>query len=139
MLAYTRDCPISGTLCTNQYYSLRTHSSSRHPISSSHRPHYCAIQCLPPTPRYCNIYHTIMEWLYRVKAKRYAYAVYTTSTLLLYSTSALLPLGLYSILPLPILYGMYCNKGWSRGNAVLHNSVGDEGGVGCPNKGGVCD
>jgi len=25
-----------------------------------HRPHYCAIQCFPPTPRYCNIYHTLL-------------------------------------------------------------------------------
>ena len=36
--------------------------------------------------------------------------------------------GLYTILPLPILNGMYCNKGWSGGNTVLRNSVGDEGG-----------
>jgi len=46
---------------------------------------------------------------------------------------------LHRILPLPILYEMYCNKGWSGGNTVLRNSVGDEGGgVGCQNKGGVC-
>jgi len=24
---------------------------------------------------------------------------------------------------------MYCNEGWSGGNTVLRNSVGDEGGV----------
>jgi len=33
--------------------------------------------------------------------------------------------GLYTILPLPILYGMCCNKGWSGGNTVLRNGVGD--------------
>ena len=33
---------------------------------------------------------------------------------------------LHTILPLPILYGMYCNKGWSKGNTVLRNSVCDE-------------
>jgi len=37
-------------------------------------------------------------------------------------------LGLYTILPLPILYGMYCNKGWLGENTVLRNRVGDEGG-----------
>ena len=37
-------------------------------------------------------------------------------------------LGLYKIVPWPLLYGMYCNKGWSGGNTVLHKSVGDEGG-----------
>jgi len=50
-------------------------------------------------------------------------------------------LGLYTILPLPILYGMYAiaiNDG--GGGTVLCNSVGDAwGGVGCPNKGGVCE
>jgi len=35
--------------------------------------------------------------------------------------------GLYTILPLPIVYGMYCNQGWPGGNTVLRNSVGDEG------------
>ena len=38
------------------------------------------------------------------------------------------PLGLYTILPVPILYGTYCNTGWSGGSTVLRNSVGDEGG-----------
>jgi len=38
-------------------------------------------------------------------------------------------IGLYTILPFPILYGMYGSKGWSGGNTVLRNSVGDEGGV----------
>jgi len=36
--------------------------------------------------------------------------------------------GLYTILPLNILYGIYCNKGRSRGNNILRNSVCDEGG-----------
>ena len=36
--------------------------------------------------------------------------------------------GLYTILPLPILYGMYCNTGWSGGSTVLRDNVGDEGG-----------
>jgi len=35
--------------------------------------------------------------------------------------------GLYTILQLPMLYGMYCNTGWSGGNTVLRNSVGNEG------------
>jgi len=39
-------------------------------------------------------------------------------------------LGLYTILPLPILYGVYCNTRWSGGKTVLRNSVVDEGG-GC--------
>jgi len=44
--------------------------------------------------------------------------------------------GLYMLLPLPILYGMYCNKEWSGGNTILRDSVGDEVGEGgCPNKG----
>jgi len=49
--------------------------------------------------------------------------------------------GLYTILPLPISYGMYCNTGtgWSRGNTILRNGVGDAGGMGCPNKGSVCE
>jgi len=33
------------------------------------------------------------------------------------------------LLPLPLVYGMYCNKGWSGGNTVLRTSVGDGGGV----------
>jgi len=37
---------------------------------------------------------------------------------------------LYTILPFPILYGLYCNKGWSGGETVLRNSVGDGGGGG---------
>jgi len=37
-------------------------------------------------------------------------------------------LGLCKILPLPILHGMHCNKGWSGANTVLRNRVGDEGG-----------
>jgi len=35
---------------------------------------------------------------------------------------------LYTILPLTILYGIYCNKGWSRANTILRNSVCDAGG-----------
>jgi len=31
------------------------------------------------------------------------------------------------ILPLPVLYGKYCNKGWSGGNIILLKSVGNEG------------
>jgi len=50
-----------------------------------------------------------------------------------------LHIGLFTILPLPILYGVYCNKGGSGGNNLLRNSVGDEvGGVGCLNRRGVC-
>ena len=67
-LAYTRYCLVSGPLCTDRYYSLRTHPLFRQPTPPRHRPHYCAIQCFPPNPRYCNIYHTILEWQYRVKA-----------------------------------------------------------------------
>jgi len=43
---------------------------------------------------------------------------------------SLLYIGLYTRLPCPILYGMYCNKGWSGRNTVLRNSVGDNGGSG---------
>ena len=41
---------VYGLLCTNQYYSLRTHSLFRHPTPPSHRPHYCAMQWVPPEP-----------------------------------------------------------------------------------------
>ena len=37
--------------------------------------------------------------------------------------------GLYTILPLTIVYGMYCNTGWSRGDIILRNNVCDEGGM----------
>jgi len=41
------------------------------------------------------------------------------------------------ILPSPILYGMYCNKGWSAENTTLRKSVGGEGGGGgVPKQGG---
>jgi len=39
-----------------------------------------------------------------------------------------LGLSVYTILSLPILYVSYCNTGWSVGNTILRNSVGDEGG-----------
>jgi len=43
-------------------------------------------------------------------------------------------LGRYTILPLPICYGLYCNK------VILRNSVGDEGGDSdAQTKGGVCE
>jgi len=35
-------------------------------------------------------------------------------------------LGFYTILPLPILYGIYCNKGGSEGYNILRNSMGGE-------------
>jgi len=35
-------------------------------------------------------------------------------------------IGLYTMLALPILYGIYCNEGGSRGYNILRNSVGDE-------------
>jgi len=35
--------------------------------------------------------------------------------------------GPYTILRLPILYGKYCNSGWSGGTTILRNSVGNEG------------
>jgi len=38
-----------------------------------------------------------------------------------------LHISLYTILQFPILYGMYCNEGWSGENTVVCNSVGDEG------------
>jgi len=42
---------------------------------------------------------------------------------------------LYTILPLPILYGMNCNKKGSGGDTnILRNSVGDMGGSGVPNQ-----
>jgi len=49
-----------------------------------------------------------------------------------------LPFGLYTILLVPIVYGKYCNTGWSGGNTILRNGVGDVGGrVGCTHEGGV--
>ena len=39
------------------------------------------------------------------------------------------PIGLYRILPLPILYGIYCNKEGSGVNNALRNRVGDKGGT----------
>ena len=36
-------------------------------------------------------------------------------------------LGLNTILPLPILYGIYCNKRGSGGYNILRNSMGDGG------------
>jgi len=49
-----------------------------------------------------------------------------------------LPFGLYTILSLPIWCGLYINNGGSGGNIILRNSVGDDRGVGCLNKGWVC-
>jgi len=57
-LVYTRYWSVYGLLCKNQYYHFHTHPLFRHPPSPPHCPHYCSIQCFPPTPRYCNIYHT---------------------------------------------------------------------------------
>ena len=37
-------------------------------------------------------------------------------------------IGLNMISPLPILYGLYCNKEGSGGNNILRNRVGDKGG-----------
>ena len=59
-MAYTRYYFVSGLLCMNQYYSLLTHLLFRHPTPPRHRPEDCAIECFPPTPHYCNIYHTIL-------------------------------------------------------------------------------
>jgi len=45
-------------------------------------------------------------------------------------------IGIYTILPLPVLYRMYCNTGWSGGNTILRNGVGDEeGGWGAQTRG----
>jgi len=43
-------------------------------------------------------------------------------------------LDLYTILFLPILCGRHYNNGGSGKNVMLHNSVGDDRGVGCLNK-----
>jgi len=51
------------------------------------------------------------------------------------ATRQALELGLYTILPLAILYGRYCNKGWSELNTILRNSVGDEEGGGAQTTG----
>jgi len=42
-LAYTRYCLVSGPLCTNHCYSLRTHPLFRQPTPPRNRSHYCAI------------------------------------------------------------------------------------------------
>ena len=47
-------------------------------------------------------------------------------------------IGLYTRLPLPIVYGMYCNTGLLGGNTILRDSVGDKEGGGA-SKGGVCE
>ena len=66
------------------------------------------------------------RWQYRAKAK-WESGRRATGTPEGTPTGYGIPLGLYTILPLPILCGMYCNKGWSGGNTVLRNGVGDEG------------
>ena len=50
-------------------------------------------------------------------------------------TNTGLSFGLYTIFPSPILYGMYCNTGWSGENTILRNSMGDEGGGGAQTRG----
>jgi len=40
-----------------------------------------------------------------------------------YTLQGGLQVGLYTISPFPILYGMYCNKGWSGRNTALRNRV----------------
>ena len=45
--------------------------------------------------------------------------------------------GLYTILPLPIMCGIYYNNGGSGERIVLRNSMGDDEGGGCLNKGRV--
>ena len=59
-LADTRYFFVSEPLCTNQYYSLRTHPLFRYPTTHRHRPHDCAIKRYPPTPRYCKTHHKIL-------------------------------------------------------------------------------
>ena len=56
-----------------------------------------------------------------------SYSICRSTGLVLCSNESFPPFRLYTILSLPKLYGMYCNKGWSGGNTVLRNSVGDEG------------
>ena len=67
--------------------------------------HYCTILNPLPTPRFHAIHYTIVHC--NLLERRF---------------------GLYTTLRLPKVHGMYCNSGWSGGNTVLSNSVGDEGG-----------
>ena len=69
-LAFTRFCFVSGPLCTNQYYSLRTHFLFRQPTPPRHRPRDCAIYHVSPGPLVFATY-TTQYWQrqYRVKAK----------------------------------------------------------------------
>ena len=77
----TRYCFVSGLLSTNQYYSLRTLPLFRHPPPPCHRLHYCAVQCFPPTPRYCNIYHTILAMAISCKGQLRGQAACVVATL----------------------------------------------------------
>jgi len=45
------------------------------------------------------------------------------------------PLQDIAILPLPMLYGINCNKRGSGGNNTLRNSPSDKREVGCPTNG----
>jgi len=104
-LAYTRYCFVSGILCTNQYYSLRTHPLFRYPTSPCNRPHYCALErCLPP-PRYCNIYHTILATAISCKGQPTAHTASTAATPCHHPKGGR-QFRLNAILPLPILYGV---------------------------------
>ena len=56
----TRYCFVSGLLCTNRYYSSRTHPLFRHPTPPPSSPTLLRNTMFPPTLRYCNIYHTLL-------------------------------------------------------------------------------
>jgi len=59
-LAFTRYSFGSRPLYTNQYYHLQTAPLFGHTTPTRHCPHYCAIQCFPPTILYCNTCHTTL-------------------------------------------------------------------------------
>jgi len=77
---------------------------------------YCARYIPLPSPLLYAIHHTISAMAILCKGQ----------------------VGLYTILPLPMVYGISCNKRGSGGNNRLRNSVSDKGEVGCPTKGRVC-
>jgi len=60
VLAFTRYSFSSRPLYTNQYYHLQTAPLFGHTTTTLHCPHYCAIQCFPPTILYCNTCHTTL-------------------------------------------------------------------------------
>ena len=124
-MAFTRYCLTSRLLCTNQ-------SSVQCPLPPAFRAllqyHHTSIAqyATPPTTsRLYAIHHTILARTVSCKCQGAPPHRYRTSFILRYRVSRL---GIYTMLPFTILYGIYCNAWWSRGNHILRKRVCDEGG-----------